>query len=85
MEKLLSSWFLGRSSERRDPLPRSAYERREGGTMKECCLCGQVEWEHLDPAGEGYCKSLHPLTSDECSMCPTEEELERMRPKEELE
>lgn len=31
MEILLSSWFLGRSSERRNPLPRSAYERREGG------------------------------------------------------
>ena len=47
-------------------------------SIVECTICGQVEWEHLDPAGEGYCKSLHK--EDECSMCPTEEELERMRP-----
>lgn len=50
--------------------------------MEECGLCGQVEWEHLDPAGEEYCRGLHNPEVF-CTMCPTEEDLKRMRPEQE--
>jgi len=50
---------------------------------QDCVICGQVEWEHLDPAGEGYCHSMHAMLLDDdapCVMCPTPEEQDRVKP-----
>ena len=50
--------------------------------MEQCKLCGQVEWEHLDPAGEEYCRGLHN-PEIYCTMCPTDDRSRSSCPEEE--